>query len=96
VPFAAIKTFVDPSVKFALQFETIAEAQDLDPAGSETAPEKSVDPAREQAKGGSRIGRHEPPHASVPSTPAKGGEPAGEPGDGSSAEIVSLDRFRKK
>jgi hypothetical protein len=76
VPFSAIKSFLDPSVQFGLQFEP-----------SEAAAE--------------------PPTAKLPATPAasplpvRAPEPAAEsmdepakPGEG--AEVVRLDRFRKK
>ena len=69
VPFAAIKSFFDPSVQFGLQFETSDAAADQPPA--ETAPAASL-PAPDQA------GEDEP----------------AKPTDG--AEVVRLDRFRKK
>ncbi len=81
VPFAAIKSFFDPSVQFGLQFET-ADAAAATMADAE-APAKNL------------------PAAPAPSAPAAG-QPAaaekpeepGKPGEG--AEVVRLDRFRKK
>src|SRR6059036_2573097 len=75
VPFAAIKSFFDPSVQFGLQFEP-----------SETASEapKATDlPAV-------------PPASAVPASApaAETKEDPAKPGDG--AEVVRLDRFRKK
>ena len=76
VPFAAIKSFLDPSVQFGLQFE---------PADAVDEPVASKLPA-------------------VPafaSSPAPAAEPAAESADepakpGVGAEVVRLDRFRKK
>jgi hypothetical protein len=73
VPFSAIKSFLDPSVQFGLQFEP-----------SEAAAE--------------------PPSAKLPAAsplPAPAPEPAAESKDepakpGEGAEVVRLDRFRKK
>jgi hypothetical protein len=114
VPFAAINGFADPTVQFALQFETLGEAAD------ETAAETGVDAgagkAREQAKGKPRkpvrAGRA---RTSVPTSPAPPPErpPAAAAGrdapphtpqappakpqvDKPGAEVVRLDRFRKK
>jgi hypothetical protein len=83
VPFASIKSFFDPSVQFGLQFET-ADAATETVADAIEAPAKNF------------------PAPSVPSAlaapagqpvPEKPGEPA-KPGEG--AEVVRLDRFRKK
>jgi uncharacterized protein len=76
VPFAAIKSFLDPSVQFGLQFEP----SDAVPEGSASklpavpASAPSPDPAAEPAD-------------------ESADEPA-KPGEG--AEVVRLDRFRKK
>jgi uncharacterized protein len=77
VPFSAIRSFLDPSVQFGLQFDTM-----------DIAPAEAEEPA--------------PPVALSP-PPVKAGEPedAGEagdkkPADGGGAEVVRLDRFRKK
>jgi hypothetical protein len=74
VPFAAIKSFLDPSVQFGLQFEP-----------SEAAPEPTASklPAV-------------PAFAPTPA-PAPVAESADEPAKpGEGAEVVRLDRFRKK
>jgi uncharacterized protein len=76
IPFAAIKSFFDPSVQFGLQFEP-SEASSEVPATAPNLPAV-------------------PPAAAVPAAaPAaeKKDEPAKQ-GDG--AEVVRLDRFRKK
>jgi len=85
VPFSAIKGFFDPSVQFGLQFEEITD--------SETQENRE---ATKQAK-------TEPPQmkssAAVAPVPPSGGDAVAEenasgPADG--AEVVRLDRFRKK
>jgi hypothetical protein len=92
VPLAAIKGFADPSVQFALQFEELALADDSDeskPAASPAAPQpspKSRTPARTS-------------RTSVPASPppaAAAEQPDKPAGDKSGAEVVRLDRFRKK
>jgi len=91
VPFEAINSFFDPSVQFGLQFEDAGEGQD-NTANANTqdkAPEKKPRPApaprapAPQAAAASP----EPAPAEKPAKPAK---PA------SGAEVVRLDRFRKK
>jgi hypothetical protein len=112
VPYAAIKSFVDPSVQFGVQFETLVAAED---AEGEKATDDAGKPARPPAE-------HRPtsevaavptpanPQTADPSTasppPAKK-PPAKKPAaeqkakDGAdtpagSGQVVSLDRFRKK
>jgi hypothetical protein len=96
VPFDAIKRFFDPSVQFGLQFET---ATATDEAGAEGAAAAADEEPKAQAKP-SAAGKAA---ASAPSTedaPAKpaASEPESEtprkPDGG--AEVVRLDRFRKK
>ncbi len=70
IPFGAIKSFADPSVKFAMQF-----------ADLEAPAEDAAEPAT-----------IEEPAPSEP--PATADTPA--PEDKPSAEIVRIDRFRKK
>jgi len=98
VPFAAIKSFADPSVKFGVQFEMLTETAD-----DEAAAETSARPPAEHKDTA-------PPMTGLP-TPANPdgvnpsiaksdvGEPdATKPDEtpGSGAEVVRLDRFRKK
>ncbi len=73
VPFAAIKSFVDPSVHFALQFEQIAETEGEAAAPTKT---KGVMPSEnrnektsEKASGKPRPSPRHEPIASVPSIP---------------------------
>src|SRR6476660_8492114 len=78
IPFAAIKSFLDPSVQFGLQFEPsedgVAEAP---PAKLPAVPAPSALPATTA----------EPAAAESKDEPEKAGE---------GAEVVRLDRFRKK
>lgn len=81
VPFAAIKGFFDPAVQFGLQFETI----EAEPAAAEGTPLKTtsaVPAPKADAK---------PAPLPVAANPESGAK--SEPG---SAEVVRLDRFRKK
>jgi hypothetical protein len=77
VPFAAIKSFLDPSVQFGLQFEPSEATAEAPPAKLPTVP---ASPAL-------------PVVASEPAAESKDDEPA-KTGEG--AEVVRLDRFRKK
>jgi hypothetical protein len=82
IPFHAIKSFFDPSVQFGLQFEPSEIAAEAPPAKNVPAAAAPSAPA---------------PAAAPASAPAAAegdeAEPA-KPGDG--AEVVRLDRFRKK
>jgi uncharacterized protein len=75
VPFSAIKSFLDPSVKFGLQFDT-SDVDEAEPAAlpAAQAPSAVSVPAAETAE-----------TAEEPAAPGQGG-----------AEVVRLDRFRKK
>jgi uncharacterized protein len=96
VPFTAVKGFFDPSVQFGLQFEMAAEpkvlekdaAQDTDasPAGGKTRPQPRGAASEPEVT--------KPARASVPSTRAKAAIAEAEEAAG--AEVVSLDKFRKK
>ena len=77
VPFAAIKSFLDPSVQFGLQFEP-SEATAETPSAK--LPAVPATPAL-------------PVVAAEPAAESKDDEPA-KTGEG--AEVVRLDRFRKK
>jgi uncharacterized protein len=77
VPFGAIKSFLDPSVKFGLQFDT-SDVAEVPPAALAAAPA--------------------PLAVSVPAPAAEKAEPEDEPTapNQGGAEVVRLDRFRKK
>jgi hypothetical protein len=90
VPFAAIKSFVDPSVQFGVQFETLVATDDE---------------SRPQADSTAQASDAQLPPTSVttvaaPANPPPDQPPAdstAEPAAGAgSAQVVSLDRFRKK
>jgi hypothetical protein len=105
VPFEAIKGFFDPSVQFGLQFET-QQAEADGAAGAAEKPaaeEKAARPRRKSEadeEAPAAIGPAEPakpaPQKKAPLTiVAKDEEPEPDkPGGG--AEVVRLDRFRKK
>ena len=76
VPFASIKSFLDPSVKFGLQFEPTDDEAEMPAANLPVVPAPSALP----------VSATEPAAASE-DEPAK-------PSEG--AEVVRLDRFRKK
>ena len=77
VPFAAIKSFLDPSVQFGLQFEPAETTTESPAAKLPTVPAPSALPVVAQ----------EEPAAESTDEPAKTSE---------GAEVVRLDRFRKK
>jgi hypothetical protein len=81
VPFNAIKSFFDPSVQFGLQFEPSEAAAEAPASKVPTAPAPSALAVPPAAPTAAEI------------TAAETEEPA-KPGDG--AEVVRLDRFRKK
>jgi len=76
VPFAAIKSFLDPSVQFGLQFEPSETAAEAPAATLPTVPAPSALPVAAPE-----------PVAESQDEPAKTSE---------GAEVVRLDRFRKK
>ena len=95
IPFEAINGFFDPSVQFGLQFEDVTEGQDQQaPANVQDKPVRKkrstppppavVAPAAPPAPSPAP-----PPVAAAPAEP-KPDKPA------SGAEVVRLDRFRKK
>jgi uncharacterized protein len=96
VPFKAVKAFWDPSVQFALQFVVDAEAT----AGTDAAtPTVTGKPAPVESAGPAKLAAHKQPNkepVQQATSPAKAAPvPAAGSGD-SSAEVVRLDRFRKK
>jgi hypothetical protein len=106
VPFDAIKRFFDPSVQFGLQFETVAATDDAGAAeGAPAAAAEAAEADKAQAKplpAGKATADSTPPAASAAGAgdPAKSAEAAPE-GDAprkpdGGAEVVRLDRFRKK
>jgi hypothetical protein len=92
IPFDAIKGFADPSVQFTLQFESLAEAPDED--GDETEAETDKPPASKRRT----PQRKDAKATSVPASPLPVAADKSEdkPSDKGGAEVVRLDRFRKK
>jgi uncharacterized protein len=76
VPFAAIKSFFDPSVQFGLQFEPSEATAEAAATNLAAAPAMA------------------PVSTSAPAQTVDNTEPEEKPGEG--AEVVRLDRFRKK
>lgn len=85
VPFSAIKSFFDPSVQFGLQFEP------ADAAGEEGT-QKNM-PAEANDAAGSKPALPAPAPLAL-ATPH--GDAETSTGKGEGAEVVRLDRFRKK
>lgn len=87
IPFSAIKSFFDPSVQFGLQFEPTEtekggiEKAGVEPNASETSAATPTAPS--------------PTALAAPSQPAAD-ETEDKPKPGQGAEVVRLDRFRKK
>jgi hypothetical protein len=90
IPFAAIKSFYDPSVEFGLQFQEIeatsadATTEGAEPTVENGAPKSARPPAE-----------HKPatPNAPAGDKSAPAQDEADKPSGG---EVVRLDRFRKK
>jgi len=112
IPFTAIKIFDDPSVQFKLQFETLAEiADEDDDEAAPGEPLKSIEPGTEAKKPRTAAkptsGRTSVPASPLPdaakaeasaktSTETGSDGPPDTPPDRPGAEVVRLDRFRKK
>jgi hypothetical protein len=97
VPFAAIKAFADPSVQFTLQFETLTEEADE----AEPIDDQKKDEQPQSGRRGGGSGRPRPAPAPVTQSdesagdkPDAGAKP--DAGEKAGAEVVRLDRFRKK
>lgn len=96
VPFEAVKGFFDPSVQFGLQFE-VAGAEAPKPGEAlvrEVAPmdRTGTDRPAQEAAPAARPARAE---SEPPAAPAEKPEAPAAPASGG-AEVVSLDKFRKK
>jgi len=92
IPFEAVTGFFDPSVQFGLQFEEVSEGEDRrSPANVQTVQDKPAKKKRATAPVAAATVPALP--ASAPAEPAKADKPD-KPVKG--AEVVSIDRFRKK
>jgi hypothetical protein len=89
VPFAALSAFVDPSVRFGLQFDGKNKIGATDK--TETAPATPLPaPEKRPSLGAPAAGEAKPE-----ATPAVAADPAAKPEDPAS-KIIKLDTFRKK
>jgi uncharacterized protein len=99
VPFSAIKGFFDPSVQFGLKFEVAAEAAEEASPASTDAPAPLPAPAETKPARQARpkAAKPTPEPASAPAPTEAGKSEDGEgPDRPAGAEVVRLDRFRKK
>lgn len=110
VPFEAIKGFFDPSVQFGLQFETITEAQAMPAAAANEAetstsaetgtgnrrptPRGAASEPEETPKSLPRTKKKAAGHSALEKPAEKSDKAAADKPAG--AEVVSLDKFRKK
>jgi uncharacterized protein len=104
VPFMAVKGFFDPSVQFALQFD-VAAKEPVAPGEPDAAPKAVATGAQDtKAQRAPRSRKPQlpatpaPPVTDVPPVAEKPNEASGDKPDrpASGAEVVRLDRFRKK
>jgi hypothetical protein len=106
IPFSAIKGFHDPSVPFGLQFETITEAQAAPAAAANEAGDTATIGDRRPAPRGAASEPEETPKAAPARArkkeaaepvrkPDKDEKESGKDAPGG-AQVVSLDKFRKK
>jgi hypothetical protein len=107
VPLEAIKGFFDPSVQFGLQFETLTEgAAEKKPAEKAALPKLAADEPKGKPRRKLAPAEPEAPAAVGPAEPAKpeaakpvvvaGTDKAEADKPSGGAEVVRLDRFRKK
>ena len=103
VPFEAIKGFFDPSVQFGLQFEEVGETAGQPAAGNaakEAARDGGKDGAKPPAKKKLPSAAPVTPKPAAPAPAPAASEAAEKPDDpdkpSGGAEVVRLDRFRKK
>jgi len=106
VPFEAIKGFFDPSVQFGLQFEEVGDTE-AQPVAGNALKEAAKDGGKEGPKPAAPAVKKKapsaaplPPKAAAPAPAPAASEAAGKPDDpdkpSGGAEVVRLDRFRKK
>jgi hypothetical protein len=110
IPFNAIKGFHDPSVPFGLQFELVTEGQTAPRLAANEPRETAAIGDRRQTPRGAASEPEETPKAALPSRAKKkdAAEPAPkksakeeketdeQKGAQTGAQVVSLDKFRKK
>ena len=91
VPFAALSAFVDPSVRFGLQFDR--KEKDKVPEKAETAPSPTPLPAPEKRP---PLAGPSAPEATPEAPAAEAAKPAEGKAEDAASKIVKLDQFRKK
>jgi len=93
VPFEAVKGFFDPSVQFGLQFEVAGPEGEQGEIGvREVAPQAGGEPAAEARPAPRKL----EPDAKPAAKSDDGADPTPGSTAGTGAEVVSLDKFRKK
>jgi uncharacterized protein len=92
VPFDAVTAFYDPAVQFGFQFETLDANSGIAATGSQPGPviDKPAAPAGMPAEA------NKADTAPASPKPADQQPPPTRPDGGAGAEVVRLDRFRKK
>lgn len=94
VPFEAVKGFFDPSVQFGLQFEVAGPEGEQGEIGvREVAPQTAAEPAAEPRPAPRKRDAEAKPAAKAEADSDKAPDTAAATGG---AEVVSLDKFRKK
>lgn len=101
IPFSAIKSFVDPSVQFGLQFDLTDGEDAAEGDGTKTATTTSLPAPSEIPEDVLQEAKEAEDQANAildksESKPEADNEEAADNGEPSSADIVSLDAFRKK
>jgi uncharacterized protein len=94
VPFSAIKSFFDPSVQFSLQFEPTEAMTEAPAKNLPAAPAPSAPPAVAKSEVAKSEAEAEAAPAAEAATAEAATEEPAKPSEG--AEVVRLDRFRKK
>jgi len=95
VPFEAITAFFDPSVEFGLQFQTVIESEEEDEADAPVAQVRPPVPVR-PGEHGTPVQAARGPRAVPSPAPAEEEPDGGDDKPTGGAEVVRLDRFRKK
>jgi hypothetical protein len=97
IPFEAVTGFFDPSVQFGLQFEEVTEGADR-PSPANAQDKGQAKPVKKKRASPPTPAVVAPAAASAkPAAAAESSEPEPEPDKpASGAEVVRLDRFRKK
>ena len=89
VPFAALSAFVDPSVRFGLQFDRKDKAGGTEKAEQPAAPTAALPPAEKRPPLAA-------PSGSEAATPEAGAAEAEAKPEDAASKVVKLDSFRKK